>query len=531
MDEHLPTTLNPLSFLQAFIVQSVRIAEMGRIGGDSGDHIVAVGLATSNCLEEVARRHLGLEGPLEQDSYAALIADVKNSIGGQFECVPGEAGSVRLINHRCPFGDLVREAPELCRMTSSVFGAIAARNFRYAKVELHRRIAAGDGLCDVRVHLDPAMAATRAGDEYRWHDGVVSPLSGATAVSDRVEASLCRAWAGPLDASRKQPLRRRIVAESKAMQDALHAVEVVAPTSASVLVTGETGVGKEVIARAVHAFSLRADRMFLAINCGAIPEDLIDSTLFGHEKGAFTDAHKSSEGLFERANGGTLFLDEVDCLTPSAQSRLLRVLQEGEYERVGGNAPRYTDVRIIAASNRCVDALVADGRFRQDLYYRLNVVPIHIPPLRQRPDDISALVVHFMKRLADKYGGRPKILGERAWAVALSYSWPGNLREMENVLERAHLFAPTGVIESLPIETQSVDDVPLDSLQKVKKRVAMEVEARVISDALAHARGNVSAVARSMGITPRAVHMKLRMHGIDAARYRIGPGSRGTTQT
>ncbi|MDZ7750068.1 MAG: sigma 54-interacting transcriptional regulator [Gammaproteobacteria bacterium] len=522
MDERESKTLNPLTFLQAFIVQSIRVAEMSGAEGDSPDHIATVGLATSSCLEEVARRHLDVTGPLDHDTYGALITDIKNRIGGRFERAPGEAGSVRVINHRCPFGDLVKEAPELCRMTSSVFGAIAARNFGYAKVELRKRIATGDGLCDVRIHLDPARVAAAKGDEYRWEGGTVTALSGATAVTERVEEFFCKTWAGPSGNFLKEPLRRRIVAESQAMQAALQAVEVVAPTPASVLVTGETGVGKEVIARAVHAISRRADRVFLAVNCGAIPENLVDSTLFGHEKGAFTDAHQASAGLFERADGGTLFLDEVDCLTPSAQSRLLRVLQEGEYERVGGHSPRHTDVRIVAASNRRIDGLVADGSFRRDLYYRLNVVPIHIPPLRQRPDDINALVVHFMKRLEARYGGPPKVLGERAWAVALGYDWPGNLRELENVLERAYLFAPGGVIEELPIEGQCAAEPPSSSLQAVKKRAAMEVEARVIADALTRAGGNVSAVARAMGITPRAVHMKLRAHGIDAASYRAG---------
>ena len=163
---------------------------------------------------------------------------------------------------------------------------------------------------------------------------------------------------------------------------------------------------------------------------------------------------------------------------------------------------------------------MADGCFRQDLYYRLNVVPIHIPPLRERPDDISALVAHFLKRLAEKYGGPRKALDERAWAAALSYSWPGNLRELENVLERAYLFAPGSVIEGIPVEVRGARETHTSTLREAKKRAAMEVEARVIKDALARARGNVSAVARQMGITPRAVHMKLRAHSIDAATYR-----------
>jgi DNA-binding NtrC family response regulator len=430
-------------------------------------------------------------------------------------------GSIRVINHRCPFGDLVKEAPELCRMTSSVFGAIAARNFGYAKVELHKRIATRDGLCDVRIHLDPALAARHSGDEYRSEGDRVSALPAHNAVTSRLETKLCQAWC-PSAEAQPQPLKpRRIVAKSEAMQLALRAVEVVAPTPASVLISGETGVGKEVIARAVHALSRRADRVFLAVNCGAIPENLMESALFGHEKGAFTDAYQAREGFFERTNGGTLFLDEVDCLPLPAQARLLRVLQEGEYERVGGRQTRYTDARIVAASNSDLERLVADGRFRQDLFYRINVVPIHIPPLRERPDDIGPLVGHFLTRLAEKYAGPRKVLSERAWSAVLGYSWPGNLRELENILERAYLFASDNFIDALPVDSPGAATAFTGSLREAKKRAAMAVEARVMEDALSRARGNVSAVARQMGITPRAVHMKLRSHGIDAADYRV----------
>jgi DNA-binding NtrC family response regulator len=523
MAEPDPKQLNPISFLQAFIVQSIRVAEQDRVDNEGYfEHVSKVGLAASGCLEEIARHHLGFTGELNPDRYAETIIDIKNLIGGRFERVPGEVGSIRVINHRCPFGDLVKEAPELCRMTSSVFGAIAARNFGYAKVELHKRIATRDGQCDVRIHLDPELAARHHGDEYRSEGGKVTALSAHSTVTSRLEEKLCQAWCPPPEVAQPQPKQRRIVAESEAMRQALRAVEVVAPTPASVLITGETGVGKEVIARAVHALSRRADRIFLAVNCGAIPENLMESALFGHEKGAFTDAVQAREGLFERTSDGTLFLDEVDCLPLPAQARLLRVLQEGEYERVGGHHTRYTDARIVAASNSELERLVADGRFRQDLYYRINVVPIHIPPLRERPDDISALVTHFLKRLAEKYTGPRKVLSERAWATALSYSWPGNLRELENVLERAYLFASGSLIDDIPVKPRGAgEDAFTGTLREAKKRAAMAVEARVMEDALARARGNVSAVARQMGITPRAVHMKLRSHGIEAAAYRV----------
>lgn len=522
VDRRSSQPLSPISFLQAFIVQSVRVGQLGCPKcGESTDHVAKVGLTASGCLEEVVRNQLGCTGPLSLDQYADLIVEIKNRIGGQFERVPGEVGSIRVINHRCPFGDLVAEAPELCRMTSSVFGDIAARNFGYAKVELHKRIAARDGLCDVRVWIDPQIASLHPGDEYHREGDSIAAVSGAAAVTSRLEERLCNVWRPSSVDGERNHLRRRIVAQSESMQAALRAVKVVAPTTASVLVTGETGVGKEVIARALHALSHRAQRAFLPVNCGAIPENLVESALFGHEKGAFTDAHQAREGVFERADGGTLFLDEIDCLPLAAQARLLRVLQEGEYERVGGRHSRYTDVRIVAASNRSVEHLVAEGSFRQDLYYRINVVPIHIPPLRERPDDISALVGHFLERLARKYGGPRKVLGERAWTAALNYTWPGNLRELENVLERAYLFAPGSVIAEIPVEVGVLAlGVPANRLRDAKRHAALEVEVRMIEDALGRARGNVSEVARQMGITPRALHMKLRAHGIAAATYR-----------
>jgi DNA-binding NtrC family response regulator len=294
-------------------------------------------------------------------------------------------------------------------------------------------------------------------------------------------------------------------------------------------VTGETGVGKEVIARAIHALSDRADRDLLAVNCGAILETLIESALFGHEKGAFTDAYNVHHGFFERADRGTLFLDEIDCLPLSAQARLLRVLQEGDFERVGGRQTLSADVRIIAASNQQLEKLVEDGSFRRDLFYRLNVVPLHIPPLRERTDDLAPLVHHFLRRLAERYGRSPKVLGQPAWPKILNYSWPGNLRELENVLERAFLFSDGPVITdvelpALPGPGEGTADGELN-LKTLRQQALRQAETQVLVQALKRLRGNVSAVARCMDITPRAVHMRLKSLGIDPAAFRIGVSS------
>jgi DNA-binding NtrC family response regulator len=524
MKDYDSSPLNPQSFLQAFIVQSLRIAEMENLADEAGAkaHVEKVGLAASGCLEEVARERLNFKGEIDPEQYAELVADIKNHIGGQFQPASSGLGSIRVVNHCCPFGDLVKEAPELCRMTSSVFGAVAARNFGYAKVELHKRIATHDGLCDVRVYLDKELAANHDGDEYHFDDGKVTTKSGSSEVTLHLEECLRKAWCPPNDKSKWQLLKksRRIVAESASMRKIIGEVEIFAPTLVTILVTGETGVGKEVVARAVHALSKRAYSVFLAVNCGAIPENLIESALFGHEKGAFTDAHQAHEGFFERTDGGTLFLDEVDSLPLSAQARLLRVLQEGEYERVGGHKAHYTDTRIIAASNSNLEHLIAEGRFRQDLYYRINVVPINIPPLRERPDDIIALVSCFLKKLAEKHDGASKVLSESSWAKVFSYSWPGNLRELENVLERSYLFESSSVIEDVFVPIVNEQDNPIENLREAKKKASMEVEARVVKNSLIRARGNVSAVARQIGITPRAMHMKLKTHGIEATIYR-----------
>jgi Nif-specific regulatory protein/two-component system response regulator AtoC len=519
-------------------VQSVKLAEEKGCAAcdDHFNYIGYLGLTAGGCLERAARVELGLaDGRLDADAYARVIVHLKNRIGGTFTRSDGEPGMVRVENTRCPFGERVKEAPELCRMTSSVFGGIAARNFGYAKVELRRRIATHDGRCEVCVYTDPKLAAGRPGDEYRSADGVVIARRDQAEVSARVAEKMHQAWcAGPRGADGRTGAERPVViAASNAMRSALEAAELVAPTKASVFVTGETGVGKEIVARAIHALSQRAARPFIPVNCGAIPGELIESLLFGHEKGAFTGAHDVHQGVFERAEGGTLFLDEIDSLPVSAQAKLLRVLQEGDFERVGGRHLLRADARVVAASNRDVASLVQAGAFRTDLYYRLNVVPIRIPPLRERREDLAELVRHILRRLAERYDGPRKVLGERAWPPVMSYDWPGNVRELENVLERAYLFSRDApVIDEVDIPNPAADTEETPAaprLQHLKRLAAEEVEARTLREALARLRGNVSAVAREIGITPRSVHHKLRAYRIDAASYRRGesPEARG----
>ena len=242
--------------------------------------------------------------------------------------------------------------------------------------------------------------------------------------------------------------RRKLVGASAGFNVVCHMIQRVADTPAPVLLLGETGVGKEIFARALHAASRRADAAFIAVNCAAIPEALIESELFGVERGAFTGANASRPGRFERAHGGTLFLDEIGCLSLASQSKLLRALQEGEIERVGDTRTRKVDVRVVAATNEDLAAAVERGAFRSDLYFRLNVFPIQIPPLRERKEDIPVLLDYFLRRLNQQYGRGVTGFTERAMDLLLCYRWPGNVRELENVMERAVILAdPDGAID------------------------------------------------------------------------------------
>lgn len=528
------TQLNPIAFLQNFVSQSIEISQ--DLGCSKCNHhenyIEHLGFNASTCFEAAYRKEHAVIEPFNHDQYAELIVALKNKIGGNFSRASSDPGVVRVINTRCPFGEAVKQAPQLCQMTSSAFGGIAARNFGYAKVELKKRIAVGDGMCEICVYTDEKEAANHKGDEYHQKQGLIigksATANAVLAIEQQMHKVWCSAKPGKPGENGESPFH--IVARSCAMGDALSSVQVVAPTAATVLITGETGTGKELIARAIHAMSPRCSKSFVAVNCGAIPENLIESALFGHERGAFTGAYEVHHGLFERAEKGTLFLDEVDSLPLAAQARLLRVLQEGEFDRVGGKQPLRADVRVIAAgSNRLVE-LVANGGFRKDLFYRLNVVPINIPPLRERPEDISPLVDHFLAKLSVKYGKEIRAVSQAAMMKALAYDWPGNIRELENVLERSFLFSPGNVITKLMVTANDKNDegsvIRNDgriTLKQAKKAAAGKIETKLLHETLGRFNGNVSAAAKFLGLTARAVHQKLNSHRIDPGLYRTKP--------
>jgi transcriptional regulator with GAF, ATPase, and Fis domain len=293
------------------------------------------------------------------------------------------------------------------------------------------------------------------------------------------------------------------------------------------LITGETGTGKELIARAIHKKSQRSGRAFVSVNCAAIPRDLIPSELFGHEKGAFTGATQRRLGRFELADGGTIFLDEVGELLPDTQVALLRVLQERELERVGGGAPIHVDVRVIAATNRDLEAAVADGTFRQDLFYRLNVFPIEVPPLRKRKDDILLLVEYFVQRYATKAGKDIRSLDKKTLDLLQSYDWPGNIRELQNVVERSVILS-SGDVFSVDELWLSKELVPhalrVKASPVVKDQVEALSEREIIEAALAATRGRISGpsgAAAKLGIPPSTLETRIKALKIHKAQFKF----------
>src|SRR5829696_1138860 len=320
----------------------------------------------------------------------------------------------------------------------------------------------------------------------------------------------------------------RIVGASGALQSVLAIVKKVAKSNTTVLIRGETGTGKELIAGAIHHNSLRAARNFVKVNCAALQENLLESELFGHEKGAFTGADKQRIGRFEQADGGTLFLDEIGDMSPSTQAKILRVLQEHEFERLGGTRTLRVDVRLIAATNRDLAAMVASGLFREDLYYRLNVVSVETPPLRERKDDILPLALHFIRRFSSELKKRLDGLDTDAQKLLMRYNWPGNIRELENTVERAILLAEAAMITSSDLrlgdfapagsgsrDSQSVVKIPPTG-------IALEdIERQAITEALKMANWVQKDAAELLQISPRVMNYKIKTLNIEMPRRRV----------
>ena len=311
-----------------------------------------------------------------------------------------------------------------------------------------------------------------------------------------------------------------IVGRSPLMRDVFHTVERVAPTRATVLIAGESGVGKDMVARAIHQHSPRKTHPFVKINCTALPENLMESELFGYEKGAFTGANVSKLGKFEGADHGTVFLDEIGDVPGSVQVKLLRILQERQFERLGSNVTRNVDVRIIAATNVDLRAALEQGRFREDLYYRLNVVPINMPPLRDRREDIPFLAMHFVQKLSKELGAGPKELSPGAVDRLLSHQWPGNVRELENTIERSMVLAAGDTLQAADIRIEAPRNTQPVAAQQSPLLPEGETlehwEQMIIRESLRRANGNKSQAARMLGLTRNALRYRLSQMGMDS---------------
>ncbi len=350
--------------------------------------------------------------------------------------------------------------------------------------------------------VESAVAAMKLGAE----DYLGKPLESPDELRITVSRALDRRRADREYAVLREEQIRRfdcqgMIAGDPKMAAALELARKAAPTNATILLTGESGTGKEVLARCVHMNSARSQRIFVAVNCAALSPTLIESELFGHEKGAFTGAMAQHLGRFERAHGGTLFLDEIGELDGNLQSKLLRVLQEKTFERVGGAREIAVDVRVIAATNRDLKRLVGESKFREDLYYRLNRFPIEIPPLRDRPSDIERLAKHFLDRAAKELGKEAPRLTKAATASLLSYQWPGNVRELENVMERMAILCE-----------DHIDEGDLTMLSREERRPLLwrDIERQAIEDALRMNRGNRTLAAQQLGISLRTLQYRLK---------------------
>ena len=434
--------------------------------------------------EEIVRESLG--GWLEKDGYAvASSPDGRSAV----ERLKAEKWDVLLVDLKMPGMDGLQVLDEARKLQPE---ATAVMMTAYATV-------------------DTAVAAMKLGA----FDYLVKPFDPEELslmlkkIVDR--QALVRENAVLRQALKKEHRFRDIVSQSPAMQKVFELAQVAARSNSTILVLGESGSGKEVLARAIHAESPRVGGPFVAVSCAALTESLLESELFGHEKGSFTGASARRRGKFEIANGGTLFLDEVGDISGKLQLDLLRVLEDRRFHRVGGTEPIEVDVRIIAATNRDLRKAVADGSFREDLFYRLNVIPILLPPLRDRKEDIPLLVEHFVERLSAEMKKRLDGVSSEAMAVILAHDWPGNVRELRNVLERGAVVAVGTVIQVADLGLARPGSAPAGAREPGSLE---ELERRHIADVLLHTHGNVSQAARILGIDRVTLYSKMRKYEI-----------------
>jgi len=399
-------------------------------------------------------------------------------------------------------------------------GLEVLRRIREADAELPVVVISGHGT------IETAVKAVRLGAQ----DFVEKPLSlEKTLVS--VRNALQRRRLESEVRVLKQQLDERyvMVGESPALKRLRGEIAQAAPTNGRALVFGENGTGKELVARAIHALSLRASGPFVEVNCAAIPEELIESELFGHAKGAFTGALAARKGKFELADGGTLFLDEIADMSLKTQAKVLRALQEQRIEPVGGAGSVDVDVRVIAATNKDLDEEIRGGRFRDDLYFRLNVIPFHVPPLRERPGDVPLLARHFMEVLSAEHGRRPRAIAPDVLAALSRLPWPGNVRELRNIMERLVIMTPDGTIEMRHLPASLLEGLPAAALPEAAPadpgtlaEAREEFERRFILAKYHECGGNMSRTAEALGVERSNLYRKMKGYGILPARREPG---------
>jgi Nif-specific regulatory protein len=498
----------------------------------------------------------------------AMLMEVSQALTGTLNLAAGLYGVLEVLERRC---GAVRAAVTLLeeesgllaveaslgyspgrsrvryRMGEGVTGAVAQSGvpavvpkvsreprFLHRAADLAQRTDETTFLC-VPIVLDGATAGT-LGIELLWHperepERWVKALRIAAAMISqalRIQRliDLERRKLVEENTQLRQELRERyefthLIGNSGPMRRVFDQVAQVVGTGATVLIRGESGTGKELIAHALHHHSPRAGKPFVRVNCAALPETLVESELFGYERGAFTGAQARRKGRFELADGGTLFLDEIGELSPSTQAKLLRVIQEREFERLGGTATIPVDVRLITATNKNLEAALGDGSFREDLYYRLNVFTICVPPLRERKSDVLLLADHFVEKYARLHGRSIKRISTPAIDMLVSYHWPGNVRELENTIERAVLVADGDVIHGHHLSPILQTAEASGTVVSGSLAEAVEAfESNLIQDALKTTRGNRARAARLLSTTERIINYKIRRYGIDPRRFR-----------
>jgi len=525
----MATTLE-YSVIHSHLKEAMTASKQGSLEADS-PRIDEMGYGAARFLEAVQKSAVAVDHTLALPEYGKLVSQIISQVNGTAvpaSLVQVERDGLQLTMPHCPFTDWSEHSQHVCHFVFSIAGHIAARRFGYAKVCFKTCTKSQDGACDVSICTDVKRAGQSGGYEY-W-----SRRKSATQRAAGAEVWLLEARAEAAVKELELPTETvslgesdlTMVVRSRAMHRVLRAIKTIAPSSATVLISGETGVGKELVARAVHALSNRSDRPFIAMNCGAIPETLIESTFFGHERGAFTGAHQACPGVFERAQDGTLFLDEIDSLSPAGQLRLLRVLQEGDYTKVGGRETLRARARIVTATNRELEEAIRQGVFRQDLFYRFNVMPLPIPPLRERLEDIPALVEHILTKLNRRHDKPITSVPGEVMHQLVHHDWPGNVRELENVLERSFLFCIGSELELIMQPLDFTDSEVASTFEPNKpwrqhrKDAIANMEKKYLKAALSRFDGNVCMVAALMELTKRAVYMKLRDYHIDPGAYK-----------